>query len=128
MYIKLKSFFYFRVRSGFLGDSCIESAASKKKGIKLSQINSKKIVNQEVIDVDKDDQVEQKELLDDMGVNILSDNSNSCDTHQLKNMVKPEVLQVKNTNVMIKGDSPDVAPLRKPDPLPGMFLKVQDIA
>jgi len=116
-----------RVRSGFLGDSCIESAASKKKGIKLSQINSKKIVNQEVIDVDKDDHVEQKELLDDMGVNILSDNSNSCDTHQLKNMVKPEVLQVKNTNVMIKGDSPDVAPLRKPDPLPGGRLNNQDI-
>ena len=59
-------------------------------------------MNQEVIDVDKDDHVEQKELLDDMGVNILSDNSNSCDTHQLKNMVKPEVLQVKSTNVMNK--------------------------
>ena len=80
-------------------------------------------MNQEVIDVDKDDQVEQKELLDDMGVNILSDNSNSCDTHQLKNMIKPEVLQVKNTNVILT-DSPDVAPLKKPDPLPGVCLEI----
>jgi len=116
-----------RVRSGFLGDSCIESAASKKKGIKLSSINSKKTVSQEVIDVDKDDQVEQKELLDDMGVNILSDNSNSCDTHQLKNIVKPDVLKVKNTNVIMKTGSPEVAPLKRPDPLPGSRLTNQDI-
>ena len=74
------NFGFFRVRSGFLGDdSCLESAAVKKRKVKE---NIKRIVSKEVADDGEEihqENVDQKEMLEEMGVNVLSDNSNSCD-------------------------------------------------
>merc|ERR1711874_830798 len=77
-----------RVRSGFLGDdSCLESAAVKKRKVK----ESKRKVTKEVVDDGEEtphENLEQKEMLEEMGVNVLSDNSNSCDTIQIQNHSK----------------------------------------
>ena len=60
----------------------------KKRKVK----ESKRTVTKEVVDEDGDDtpqeNVEQKEMLEEMGVNVLSDNSNSCDTVQIQNHSK----------------------------------------
>lgn len=67
-------------RSGFLGeDSCIENAGTKRrrlKGAVKKTVNKEPVINIE--DESSREGVEQREILDDCGVNILSDNSNSC--------------------------------------------------
>ena len=66
----------------------MESAAVKKRKVKE---NIKRIVAKEVADDGEEihqENVEQKEMLEEMGVNVLSDNSNSCDTIQNQNQSK----------------------------------------
>ena len=66
----------------------MESAAVKKRKVKE---NIKRIVTKEVADDGEEihqENVEQKEMLEEMGVNVLSDNSNSCDTIQNQSKVK----------------------------------------
>jgi len=101
-----------RVRSGFLGDdSCLESAAVKKRKVRESR---KRVAKEPVEDGEETAQenVEQKEMLEEMGVNVLSDNSNSCDTVQIQNQSK--VLKAKHPNIM-ESRSPWVSPLKRPD-------------
>ena len=65
----------------------MESAAVKKRKVKE---NIKRIVAKEVADDGEEihqENVEQKEMLEEMGVNVLSDNSNSCDTIQNQSKV-----------------------------------------
>ena len=65
----------------------MESAAVKKRKVKE---NIKRIVAKEVGDDGEEihqENVEQKEMLEEMGVNVLSDNSNSCDTIQNQSKV-----------------------------------------
>ena len=65
----------FRVRSGFLGDdSCIDSVAVKKSRARGKKLDTR------VESGSSQSQDDQRELLEEMGVNILSDNSNSCDS------------------------------------------------
>ena len=65
----------FRKRSGFLGDdSCIENAGTKRRKLRKRVTRDK--------EEDNEENLEHKEILEDMGLNILSDNSNSCDTMQ----------------------------------------------
>ena len=63
-----------RVRSGFLGDdSCIDSVAVKKSRARGKKLDTK-------VESGSSQSQDQRELLEEMGVNILSDNSNSCDS------------------------------------------------
>ena len=65
----------------------MESAAVKKRKVK----ENIRIVTKEVADDGEEihqENVEQKEMLEEMGVNVLSDNSNSCDTIQNQSKVK----------------------------------------
>ena len=63
------------MRSGFLGeDSCIENVAVKRRKARGKKLDSK-------VEASSSQAVEQGELLEEMGVNLLSDNSNSCDSH-----------------------------------------------
>ena len=69
-----------RKRSGFLGDdSCIENAGSKRRKLRAGV---RKRVTRDQEDIEEAENLEHKEILEDMGLNILSDNSNSCDTLQ----------------------------------------------
>ena len=64
----------------------MESAAVKKRKVK----ENIRIVTKEVADDGEEihqENVEQKEMLEEMGVNVLSDNSNSCDTIQNQSKV-----------------------------------------
>ena len=64
----------------------MESAAVKKRKVK----ENIRIVTKEVADDGEkihQENVEQKEMLEEMGVNVLSDNSNSCDTIQNQSKV-----------------------------------------
>ena len=70
-----------RKRSGFLGDdSCIESAGTKRR--KLRAGVRKRVTRDQEEDNEEAENLEHREILEDMGLNILSDNSNSCDTLQ----------------------------------------------
>ena len=65
----------------------MESAAVKKRKVK----ENIRIVTKEEADDGEEihqENVEQKEMLEEMGVNVLSDNSNSCDTIQNQSKVK----------------------------------------
>ena len=69
-----------RKRSGFLGDdSCIENAGTKRRKLRAG---TKKKVSRDVEEREEAENLEHNEVLDEMGLNILSDNSNSCDTLQ----------------------------------------------
>ena len=67
----------FRVRSGFFGEaleeSCIDNVAVKRRKARGKRL--------EVSTASSSQAQEQRELLEEMGVNLLSDNSNSCDSH-----------------------------------------------
>ena len=78
----------YRKRSGFLGDdSCIENAGTKRR--KLRAGVRKRVSRDEE---EEEENCEQKEILEDMGLNILSDNSNSCDTMQQPHSIRPQVM------------------------------------
>ena len=69
-----------RKRSGFLGDdSCIENAGTKRRKLRAGV---RKRVTRDPEEDEEAENLEHKEILEDMGLNILSDNSNSCDTLQ----------------------------------------------
>ena len=59
----------------------------KKRKVRESR---KRVAKEPVEDGEETAQenVEQKEMLEEMGVNVLSDNSNSCDTVQIQNQSK----------------------------------------
>ena len=69
---------FFRVRSGFFGEaleeSCIDNVAVKRKRARGKRVETNTIASSSQAQ-------EQRELLEEMGVNLLSDNSNSCDSH-----------------------------------------------
>ena len=69
---------FFRVRSGFFGEaleeSCIDNVAVKRKRARGKRVEANTIASSSQAQ-------EQRELLEEMGVNLLSDNSNSCDSH-----------------------------------------------
>ena len=70
----------YRRRSGFLGDdSCIENAGTKRRKLRAGV---RKRVTRDPEEDEEVENLEHKEILEDMGLNILSDNSNSCDTLQ----------------------------------------------
>ena len=68
----------FRVRSGFFGEaleeSCIDNVAVKRRRARGKRVETNSIASSSQAQ-------EQRELLEEMGVNLLSDNSNSCDSH-----------------------------------------------
>jgi len=102
-----------RVRSGFLGDdSCIDSVAVKKSRARGKKLDTR------VESGSSQSQDDQRELLEEMGVNILSDNSNSCDSLAVPSF---QVLKVKNTNSQLNrslglDNSPHLSPLQRPQP------------
>ena len=69
---------FFRVRSGFFGEaleeSCIDNVAVKRRRARGKRVETNSIASSSQAQ-------EQRELLEEMGVNLLSDNSNSCDAH-----------------------------------------------
>ena len=69
---------FFRVRSGFFGEaleeSCIDNVAVKRRRARGKRVETSSIASSSQAQ-------EQRELLEEMGVNLLSDNSNSCDSH-----------------------------------------------
>ena len=85
----------FRKRSGFLGDdSCIENAGTKRRKLR-------KRVTRDKEEEDNEENLDHKEILDDMGLNILSDNSNSCDTMQHPHNSRSQVSIVQNIIVLL---------------------------
>ena len=68
----------FRVRSGFFGEaleeSCIDNVAVKRRKARGKRVEA-------TTNPSSSQAQEQRELLEEMGVNLLSDNSNSCDAH-----------------------------------------------
>jgi len=112
-----------RVRSGFLGDSggleesCIDNVAVKRRRARGKKLDSKVVVEASTSSQAQD----QRELLEEMGVNLLSDNSNSCDSHLPAAVPSFKVLKVMNTNSQSnsslgKGFSPHLSPLQRPKP------------
>ena len=84
----------FRKRSGFLGDdSCIENAGTKRRKLRKRVTRDK--------EEDNEENFEHKEILEDMGLNILSDNSNSCDTLQHPHNSRSQVSIVQNIFVLL---------------------------
>ena len=84
-----------RKRSGFLGDdSCIENAGTKRRKLR-------KRVTRDKEEEDNEENLDHKEILDDMGLNILSDNSNSCDTMQHPHNSRSQVSIVQNIIVLL---------------------------
>ena len=70
---RYENLFLFR-RSGFLGeDSCIDNVAVKRSRVRGKKLDTK-------VEISSSQSQEQRELLEEMGVNLLSDNSNSCDS------------------------------------------------
>ena len=71
------NFFVFRVRSGFFGEaleeSCIDNVAVKRRKARGKRVEANTIASSSQVQ-------EQRELMEEMGVNLLSDNSNSCDS------------------------------------------------
>ena len=69
---------FFRVRSGFFGEaleeSCIDNVAVKRRRARGKRVEA-------TTNASSSQAQEQRELLEEMGVNLLSDNSNSCDSH-----------------------------------------------
>jgi len=103
-----------RKRSGFLGDdSCIENAGTKRR--KLRAGVRKRVTRDKEVDNEEAENLEHKEMFEDMGLNILSDNSNSCDTLQQPHNSRSQVLQAQNPNI-ITIDSPSLSPLKRPAP------------
>ena len=80
---------FYRKRSGFLGDdSCIENAGTKRRKLRAGV---KKKVSHDVEESEEAENLDHNEVLDEMGLNILSDNSNSCDTIQLPLNIRSKV-------------------------------------
>lgn len=69
---------------------------------------------------EESENIEQNEILEEMGLNILSDNSNSCDTTQQgqDKCVEVQVLQTQDPNLIHISDSPALSPLKRPLPPP----------
>ena len=69
---------------------------------------------------EESENIEQNEILEEMGLNILSDNSNSCDTTQQGQgkCVEVQVLQTQDPNLIHISDSPALSPLKRPLPPP----------
>ena len=79
----------YRKRSGFLGDdSCIENAGTKRRKLRAGV---RKKVSHDVEESEEAENLDHNEVLDEMGLNILSDNSNSCDTIQLPLNIRSKV-------------------------------------
>lgn len=103
-----------RKRSGFLGDdSCIENAGTKRRKLRAGV---RKRVSRDQEEEEEEENCEQKEILEDMGLNILSDNSNSCDTMQQPHSIRLQVLQAHDPNIITITDSPHLSPLKRPAP------------
>lgn len=103
-----------RKRSGFLGDdSCIENAGTKRRKLRAGV---KKKVSHDVEESEEAENLDHNEVLDEMGLNILSDNSNSCDTIQLPLNIRSKVLKAQDPNVITITDSPTLSPLKRPEP------------
>ena len=124
----------FRVRSGFFGEaleeSCIDNVAVKRRRARGKRVEATTNASSSQVQ-------EQRELLEEMGVNLLSDNSNSCDSHvpppavpsfqvgiffqlnSLHDFHDLQVLTVKDTNTADEpekglgdGFSPKLSPLQ----------------
>ena len=55
-------------------ESCIDNVAVKRRRARGKRVETNSIASSSQAQ-------EQRELLEEMGVNLLSDNSNSCDSH-----------------------------------------------